>query len=308
MTKERQIWFKGKIIPVSEAKINVLAPTCQFGANVFEGMQCYWNEEEKQLYGFRISEHMLRLIDSVTKIGFKNKYNIEELVKYFKDIIKANNYKEDIAVRQTIFLDGFGSWSSKEPTEMFIAPIARGRPFNKDKIGISCFVSSWERINEKSLSPKIKCGANYINSRMAQLEAVKKGYDTAILLNNKGTVSEAPGSCIVIIKNNKLITPPLTASILNSITRLTVLEIAKKELNLETLEQDIQKEELETADEIFLCGTSMEITPVIMINKTKINNENIGEITKKIRRIYFDIVRNKVKKYSHWLMPIYKTE
>jgi len=305
MDNNRLMWFKGRIIPVNDAKINVLAPTSQFGANVFEGIRCYWDKDEKQLYAFRLEEHLIRLMNSSALIGFESKYKLDELVQAFIDIVKANNYKEDIAVRQTIFLDGFGSWGSTEPVNMFIAPIPKGRPYPNKK-GISCYVSSWERIHEKSLSPKIKCGANYINSRMAQLEAIKNNFDTAILLNKEGNVSEGPGSCIFIVKNNTLITPPLDASILDSITRDTIIESAKDLLNIKVVEQNKEKEELYNSDEIFLCGSSMEITPVLIVDDHDINLKQVGEITKRIGELYFQIVRNKIDKYKKWLTPIYK--
>jgi branched-chain amino acid aminotransferase len=304
MDNNRLMWFKGEIIPVNDAKINVLSPSSQFGANVFEGIRAYWDEDEKQLFAFRLDDHLNRLISSSTLIGFESKYNLEELTQAFIDVIKANNYKEDIAIRQTIFLDGFGSWSSLGPVNMFIAPIPKGRPF-PNKIGLTCYVSSWERIHEKSLSPKIKCGANYINSRMAQLESIKNNFDTAILLNKEGNVAEGPGSCLFIVKNGVLITPPLDASILDSITRDTIIKSSQDILNLEVVERNITKEELYTSDEVFLCGSAMEITPVLKIDEYDINFKREGIISKRIRELYIQIVGNKIITYKKWLTPIY---
>ncbi len=304
MDNNRLMWFKGKIIPVNDAKINVLSPSSQFGANVFEGIRAYWDEDEKQLYAFRLEDHLNRLINSSTLIGFESKYNLEELTQAFIDVIKANNYREDIAVRQTIFLDGFGSWGSSGPVNMFIAPIPKGRPF-QNKIGITCYVSSWERIHEKSLSPKIKCGANYINSRMAQLESMYKNFDTAILLNKEGNVAEGPGSCLFTVKNGVLITPPLDASILDSITRDTIIRSSQDIINLEVVERNITKEELYKSDEVFLCGSAMEVTPVLKIDKYNINFKREGVISKRIRDLYIKIVRNKISTYKKWLKPIY---
>lgn len=304
MDNNRLMWFKGEIIPVTDAKINVLSPSSQFGANVFEGIRAYWDEDEKQLYAFRLEDHLNRLINSSTLIGFESKYNLEELTQAFIDVIKANNYREDIAVRQTIFLDGFGSWGSSGPVNMFIAPIPKGRPF-PNKIGITCYVSSWERIHEKSLSPKIKCGANYINSRMAHLESIKNNFDTAILLNKEGNVAEGPGSCIFIVKTGALITPPLDASILDSITRDTVIKSSQDILKIEVVERNITKDELYKSDEVFLCGSAMEITPVLKIDEYDINFKQEGIISKRIRELYIQIVSNKISTYKKWLTPIY---
>ena len=304
MNSNRLIWFKGEIIPINEAKINVLSPSSQFGANVFEGIRAYWEEDEEQLYAFRLEDHLNRLINSSTLIGFESKYNLKELTQAFIDIIKANNYKEDIAVRQTIFLDGFGSWSSLGPVNMFIAPIPKSRNF-PNKIELTCYVSSWERIHEKSLSPKIKCGANYINSRMAQLESIRNNFDTAILLNKEGNVADGPGSCLFIVKDGVLITPPLDASILDSITRDTIIKSSQDILNLKVVERNITKDELYKSDEVFLCGSAMEITPVLKIDEYDINFKQEGIISKRIRELYIQIVSNKISTYKKWLTPIY---
>lgn len=303
METKRLIWFKEEIIPVSQAKINVLAPTSQFGVNVFEGIRCYWNEEKEQLYAFKLTEHINRLINSAKIMDFDLEYDFNFLKNSFLDIVQSNNFKEDIAVRQTLFLDGFGSWSSKGPVEMFIAPIPKGRPY--DKIGIDCCISSFERINDNSLSPRVKVGANYMNSRLGHLEAVKNGYDTAIFLNNQKKVSEGPGSCIFIIRDEKLITPPVTASILESITRQNIIDIAESDLNIRVIERDIDRTELYVCEEAFLCGTAMEITPILTIDRYAVGTKSQGKFTEQIREFYFKMVRGNLKNYNQFLTPIY---
>ncbi|OZT76872.1 branched-chain amino acid transaminase [Salinicoccus roseus] len=300
----RLIWFNGEILPVDEAKINVLSPTSQFGINVFEGVRCYWNEEKEQLYIFKFNEHIKRLLNSVKLLSLECSYSEEELKEYFLETVKANDYREDITVRQTIFLDGQGSWSSTGPTSMFIAPIPKRRAFDFDKIGLNCSVSSWERIEDNAISPRIKVGANYLNSRMAQLEAVRNGYDTTILKNRQGKISEAPGSCLFIVRDNILITPSVTSSILESITRDLVIKLAREELGLKVIERDVDRTELYIADEAFLCGTAMEVVPVKMIDGYKINNCE-GDITQAIRKLYFSIARNEFYNYKEWVTPVY---
>ena len=301
---DRKIWFKGRIVLIDDAKINVLSPTSQFGANVFEGLRAYWNASEKQLYVFRLSEHTDRLQNSMKMLEFESEFTNEFLQKSVVDIIQANKFKEDLVCRQTVFLDGFGSWSATGPVEMFIAPMAKGRYYELTQ-GINVCISSWERINEKSLSPKIKMGANYMNSRMGQLEAVRNGYDSAIFLNQEGTVSEGPGSCVFIVKDGVLITPPLTASILESITRSTIIDIARDDLDLEVIERDVEKSELYIADEVFMCGTAVEIVPVFSVDKVQVGQGAEGGVTLSIKNLYLQIVRGKVKKYKKWLTPVY---
>lgn len=303
----RLIWLKGEIVNVNDAKVNVLSPTSQFGLNVFEGIRCYWNESKKELYAFRLEDHFKRLKKSQKLIKMEDKFTMAELEKAFVDVIRANEYQEDIAVRQTLFVDGFGSWSSLAPVEMFIAPIPKAKTNPEyNKKGLNCCVSSWRRISDNVLSPRIKCGANYINSRMAQLEAISNGYDTTIFLNENGKVAEGPGSCLFIVKNGELVTPLLTDSVLESITRDTIIKIAKEELNLKVIERSVDRTELYTADEAFLCGSAMEITPIYTVDKYTVGTGEKGEITSHIHKKYLEIVTGECDKYAHWLTSIYK--
>lgn len=301
----RRIWFKGKILNVNDARINVLAPTSQFGLNVFEGIPCYWNEEEKQLYTFRLEDHYDRLLRSARLIQIECPYTKEELKNALIDVIKANEYGENLSVRQTLFVDGFGSWGSKDPVDMFVAPIPRGRTSAEyNKKGLHVCVTSWRRINDETLSPRIKCGANYINSRVGQREALRNGYDTCLFLNEAGKVSEGPGSCFFIIKNGVIITSQLTDSVLESITRDTVIVIAQNK-GYKVVERTIDRTELYICDEAFLCGSAMEITPVLSIDRYIIGNGDTGKITKSLHMTYLDVVRGKIKEFKDWVTPIY---
>lgn len=301
----RRIWFKGDILDVNDAKLNVLAPTSQFGLNVFEGIPCYWNEEDNQLYAFRLDDHYNRLLKSARLIQIDCPYTKDELQKAFIDVVKANEYDENLSVRQTLFVDGFGSWSSEDPVEMFVAPIPRGRTSAEyNKKGLHCCVTSWRRVSDNTLSPRIKCGANYINSRVGQREALRNGYDTCIFLNENGKVAEGPGSCFFIIENGVVITPKLTESVLESITRDTIIKLAK-ENGYEVVERTIDRTELYTCDEAFLCGSAMELTPVLSIDRYEIGNGDTGKITKALHKAYLDVVRGKNSAHMDWLTPIY---
>ncbi len=301
----RFIWFKGEILNVNDAKVNILAPTAQFGLNVFEGIPCYWNEEEKQLYAFRLDDHYKRLLRSAKLIQINCPYSENDLKKAFIDTVKANEYDENLSVRQTLFVDGFGSWASEETVEMFVAPIPKRRTSSEyNKKGLNCCVSSWGRISDNVLSPRIKCGANYINSRAGQREALRNGYDTCIFLNESTKVSEGPGSCFFMVSNEFLVTPLLTESVLESITRDTVIKLAEN-LGIKVIERAIDRTELYTCDEAFLCGSAMEITPVLSIDRYTVGNGEAGEITSRIHREYIDAATGKNAKFKEWLTPVY---
>lgn len=298
----RFIWFKGKIVDVNDAKINVLAPTAQFGLNVFEGIPCYWNDEEKQLYAFRLHDHYVRLMRSARLLQLDCPYTEDDMKKALIDVVKANEYTENISVRQTLFVDGFGSWGSEGPVDMFVAPIPKGKTSSEyNKKGLNCCITSWTRINDNSLSPRIKCGANYINSRMGQREALRNGYDTCIFLNEAGKISEAPGSCFFMVKNGVLITPPLTDSVLESITRDTVITLARK-MGIEVQERSIDRTELYVCDEAFLCGSAMEITPVLSVDRYVVNGGKVGSISNKLHIAYLEAV---IGSEQEWVTPIY---
>lgn len=301
----RFIWYKGEIVNVNDAKINILAPTAQFGLNVFEGIPCYWNDEEKQLYAFRLDDHYNRLLRSARLIQINCPYSKDDFQKALIDVIKANEYDENLSVRQTLFVDGFGSWGSAEPVDMFVAPIPKGKISSEyNKKGLNCCVTSWRRISDTTLSPRIKCGANYINSRVGQREALRNGYDTCIFLNEAGKVAEGPGSCFFMIVNGVLITPMLTDSVLESITRDTVIKLAKS-IGIRVEERTIDRTELYTCDEAFLCGSAMEVTPIISIDRYEIGNGGPGELTQRIHKIYLDVVRGTIEEFKNWVTPIY---
>ena len=301
----RYIWFKKEIINVNDAKINILAPTAQFGLNVFEGIPCYWNEDEKQLYAFRLDDHYDRLLRSAKLIQIDCPYTKADLKKALIDVVKANEYDENLSVRQTLFVDGFGSWGSSEPVDMFVAPIPKGRTSSEyNKKGLNCCVTSWRRISDTTLSPRIKCGANYINSRVGQREALRNGYDTCIFLNEFGKVAEGPGSCFFMVSNGTLITPMLTDSVLESITRDTIIKLSKI-IGITVIERSVDRTELYTCDEAFLCGSAMEITPVLAIDKYVVGNGDAGKITTELHKAYLEVVKGKNEKLKSWVTPIY---
>ena len=299
---ERMIWYKGELVHVNDAQINILAPTSQFGLNVFEGIPCYWNDEKKQLFAFRLNDHYDRLIRSARLIQIDCPYDKEQLKKALVDAVKANEYEENLSVRQTLFVDGFGSWGSDGPTEMFVAPIPRKRTSAEyNKKGLNVCVTSWRRLSENALSPRIKCGANYINSRYGQREALRNGYDTCIFLNEYGKVSEGPGSCFFMVKDGKIITPSFTDAVLESITRDSIIKLAK-DLGYDVVERTIDRTELYTADEAFLCGSAMELTPILSIDKYELGE---GNITRKLHMAYVEAACGMNDKFLNWITPIY---
>lgn len=297
---ERLIWFKKDLVPIKDAKVMIYSPTAQFGLNVFEGIPCYWNSNNNKMYAFRLNDHYNRLIRSANLLQINCDINVDEMKDALVKVVKENEFHEDLIIRQTLFVDDFGSWRSDGPTEMSVIPIPRSINNSEyQKEGLNVCVSSWRRISDNNISPRIKCGANYINSRVGQREAIRNGYDTCIFLNEFGKISEGPGSCLFIIKNDAIITPALTDSVLESITRDTVIKLSK-DLGLSVIERTIDRTELYTAEEAFLCGSSMEISPIKSIDGYELKNYKNIQLTSVIHKLYLEAAKHYSNNYLNW--------
>jgi branched-chain amino acid aminotransferase len=297
--QENLIWCRGEVLPESKAMVNVLSSTAQFGMNVFEGIRCYWNPEKQELYAFRLQEHLERLFDSCYLMGLTSPYESDEIIRSLKEIIFANYFHEDLAIRLTIFGDGKGTWNSVGPLSMFIAPMKKNRQDINNVRGLQCCISSWRRISDNVLPPRAKVGANYINGRYAHLQAKRDGYDLPIFLGDDGKVSEGAGACLFLIKNGTLITPAVTSSILESITRNTLMTLATEQ-GINVVERSVDRTELYLADEIFLCGSAAEITPITHVDKFKIGSGNPGILSCNLLKEYLDIASGDDLRHSEW--------
>lgn len=302
--KAEFIWLDGQIVPFAEAKIHVLSPAVKYGFNVFEGIRAYWNAKEEQLYGFRLKDHVRRLADSAKMMRMKLQYTFEEQIGFLRDLFKANRFREDIYVRHTFYLGGYGGFPVTEPVGMFIVAAPRGRQYDEAN-GIKCCISSWTRTADNMLPPKIKAGPNYQNSRLALIEAHMDGYDNAILLTQTGKVAEGPAESIFAVRDGVISTPPLSASILESITRRAVIHLIKDRLKRDVCEREMDRTELYVADEVFSTGTGSEVTSVVNIDGYAVGDGKPGEITRRLQKIYYDVARGLDKSYPDWRTPTY---
>ncbi len=298
------IWFKGAIRPRNECLINVLSPSAQFGLSVFEGVRCYYNNDTQKLYAFRLECHIKRLSESCKLIGIPFEFTIEQIRLYIKDVVQENTLMEDIAVRITLFIDEEGTWSSCIKPELFIAPVKKNRKIIESITGQKACITSWQRISDNILPPRIKAGANYINSRYAMLQAINDGYDTPIFMGIDGKISEGPGSCLFIVRDSVLITPTVSQSILESITRDTIITIARDVLKLDVIERAVDRTEVYLADEVFLCGTAAEITPIVVVDRFVIGSGLPGILSLKLLQCYHKAVTQSLEGYESWAESI----
>jgi len=299
-------FFKDTIVPFGEAKIGIMTHAFNYGTGAFEGIRGYWNSEKNQLFLLKLKEHYERLGKSAIALKIKLKYSVEELIQITVDLAKRNGYREDIYVRPIAFKSqekiGLGLLGVEDDFCMFVSPFGNYLDISK---GIKVCISSWRRIPPASLPPGAKITGAYFNSSLANAEAVEKGCDEAILLSPEGMVAEGSGENIFLVKDGKLITPPLSEIILPGITRAAIIGLAKDELGIETEERFISKEELFIMDELFFCGTGAQISAIVELDNQKIGDGKVGKITKSLQDIYFKAARGDNPRYANWVTATY---
>ncbi|MEM3382897.1 MAG: branched-chain amino acid transaminase [Nitrososphaerales archaeon] len=301
MIKTDLIWMNGKFVNWDEAKVHILTHGLHYGTGVFEGIRCYETKNGPAV--FRLKDHIKRLFDSAKVFMMEIPFSIKEIVEAVKETVRVNKLKE-CYIRPIAFYGykEMGLNPLNNPVDVAIICYPWGTYLGEEglKKGVRCKISSWRRIDSCMLPPLAKLTANYANSVLAKLEALKCGYDEAILLNLNGRVAEGPGENIFIVKDRKLITPPFCAGALPGITRDSIITIAK-DRGVLTTEMEILREQLFLADEVFFTGTAAEITPIREIDGRVIGNGSRGPITEMLQTEFFKTVRGENKEYLDWL-------
>ena len=297
------VWFDGRLVTIDKAKVPITVHAIHYGTSIFEGIRAYWNSQN--LFIFRLDEHIKRFRSSGKFYSISLKYSDSEIKKAMIDLCKKNKMKKSCYLRPFYFVGNYGinlHVTEKAPTHLAIFMFPFGDLFSKK--GITAGISSWRKFSNSSTPTQAKMGGNYLNSIIATQDAKRNGYDEAILLDKFGNVSEAPGENIFIVKDSELITPPITSSALKGITRDSIFQLAQ-DLGYSVKIRKILREELYIANEVFLCGTAAEITPVVKIDRNTIGKGKVGPVTNEIMLEYTDVVMNKNQKYSSWLTEVY---
>jgi len=294
-------WLNGRIVPFDQCVLHARTQGAFWGANVFEGLRGYWREHDRALYVFRLDDHLARLGRSMKSLHMRQAYTDDEIRRACLDLLVANDFRQDVHVCVVAYFGmgpNFETMSHTEDVGVHITatPAPRSRGYHD---GVATSISSWRRISDDSMPPRIKAGANYHNSRLAHHEAVRNGFNTALLLNHRGNVSEAPGSCVVMIRDGVLITPPGTSGVLEGITLATASELAHEHLGMAVERREIDRTELYVADELFLCGTLAEIQPVVSIDHLPVSDGKPGPVTRTLQRLYETAVRAEPA-YAKW--------
>jgi len=298
-----KIWMDGKLVEWSDAKIHVLTHTLHYGTGVFEGVRAYETSDGPAI--FRLEDHTNRLFESARLIGMKIPYDKKELNDAQSKVVNINNLK-NAYIRPMCFYgsEGMGLRADNLKVHAIIAAWDWGSYLGDDKIlnGIKVKVTDFPKRCEKSMLHKAKASGNYLYSMLALKDALNSGFDEALILDIDDNVNEGSGENFFMVANNTIHTPK-DATVLNGITRQTVMKIAR-DLNYNVEETNISVADVKSSDEAFFTGTAAEVTPIIQVDNVKINDGKPGKITKKIQKIYFDTIRGKVDEYDSWLTQV----
>ncbi|WP_341952985.1 branched-chain amino acid transaminase [Salinibacterium sp. TMP30] len=300
----RYLLHDGELVEYGEAKLHVLSTTLKYGVGVFEGFRAYWSEEDDELYAFRIQDHMRRLVDSMRVVEIDGPTDVDLLSAQLLGLVRANELRGNLHMRTQVFVDSSdGKPDDTGPATVYMAAIPMGNYFGAT--GLDVQISSWARLSDRSMPPRVKSIANYQNGRLALLESRRNGYDAALLLTEDGHVSEGAGYNVFMVRDGRLCTPPVTESILEGITRDSVMHLATAELGLELDVRPIDRTELYSAEEVFVCGSAAEVNHVKSVDRTPIGDTQPGEITRQLQDLYQKAVRGKVSADQGWAQPVY---
>ncbi len=299
-------YFQKKFVPLAEAKIGILTHALHYGTACFDGIRGQWSEEREQIVLFRVGEHYERMHKGCRILKINLPYTVDELTKLTVELVEKSGYREDVYIRPLAYKSSeqIGVRLHNLEDDFFIVVSTLPAYLDAEK-GVRCCTSSWRRIDDTMIPARGKITGIYVNSALAKTEANARGFDEAIMLTNDGHVSEGSGENIFIVVGGKLITPPSSDNILLGITRDTVMQLARKEMGIETIERSVDRTELYTADEAFFTGTAAHVSPILEVDERPIGSGEIGSLTKQLQRLYFDVIQGKNPAYLNWCTPAY---
>jgi branched-chain amino acid aminotransferase len=301
------VCYNGRVVPYSEVKFGVLTHALNYGTAVFGGLRAYWNEDEKQLFVFRPHDHFRRFVQSAKLLCMNLQTSGDDLVKGLVELIRTEGHEEDLYIRPLAFYSDeiIGVRLHDLTAEVSIVVMPFGT-YNKNEENMHVTVSSWRRVDDNTIPARGKIAGAYVNSAFVKTDAVRAGFDEAIVLNADGHISEGSAANFFMLRNGVLSTPPVTANVLEGITRRTVIQLVRDELKMETQEREIDRTELYLADEAFYCGTGAQISAITAVDHRPIGTGKLGDVTARLRKLYFDVVRGKVARYREWCHPVYE--
>ena len=305
MATEQTIFFAGAFVPAEQARVSVLTHAFNYGTGCFEGIRGY-ADAGGEIHIFRMREHMERLRQSAHIIGCEVRYDVDQLCELTLELVRRNDQHSDVYIRPLAYKSGtgIGVTMAGVPDDLTIFSVPFGK-YIETEHGIRCAISSWRRSTDNNIPPRAKITGGYINAALAKNEALQNGFDEAIMLTDSGYVSEGSAENLFIVRDGTLYTPAISDCVLEGITRHTVITLAAAELGVRTVERPINRTELYTADEVFLCGTGAEISPVVEVDRRRVGTGLVGPLSQKLQHVYYAVVRGEDVRYRHWLTPVW---
>jgi branched-chain amino acid aminotransferase len=304
--KPQNTWMNGRIVPWDDSRIHVNTDAVLRGASVFEGLRAYRSADGDDLLLFRVADHMHRLFGtSMRFLRMRAPYGPDELLRGVIGLLHANEVRDDAHVRVVVYFDEVEVGHEVDgATGAFILASQRA-PSPRLTTGVRTTLSPWRRLSDTAMSPRVKASANYLNGRVAGVDARTKGFDTPVMLNDRGKVSEGPGQNVFLVRDGVLITPRTTDAILEGVTRATVIGLAR-DLGIPVEEREVDPTELYIADELLFAGTAWEVTPVVEIDGYRVGEGSMGPLTSRLQSAYFDLVRGRAEAPAGWLTSVYR--
>jgi branched-chain amino acid aminotransferase len=301
----KHAFFEGRIVPLSDAKVNIATHAFLYGTSVFGGMRGYWNSEKQGVFLFRPYDHFRRLLHSARMLKMETQYDEESLIQLTLDVLRTDGWKQDIYMRPTFYKADLGIGvrlhGLKDQFSMFVMPMEK---YIENDTNAHVTISSWRRIEDNMIPARGKVAGAYVNSALMKTDAVMAGFDEVLAMDGNGHISEGSAMNIFMVRDGMLITPPVTDNILEGITRRTVLELARKELGMPVLERSIDRTEVYIAEEMFMTGTAAEVTAITNIDHRPVGAGRMGPITTQLRALYGDTIRARIPKYAAWNVAV----
>ena len=306
-TGPKYAFFQGNIVPIEQAKVSVMTHAFNYGTGVFGGIRAYWNADEEQLYIFRPLDHFRRVLNSAKMLLMELPYTPEDMLGILRDLLRKENYRGvDVYIRPLAYKSSVGIGVRLHDLEadftMFALPFGSYIP---NEEGSRVTFSSWVRIDDNMIPARGKIVGAYANSAFIKTDAALAGYDEALVLDQSGHVSEGSAENFFMVRDGVAYTPPVTSNILEGITRRTVIQLLREEMGMEVVEREIDRTEVFIADEAFFCGTGVQIVAIAEVDHRPVGTGQMGPVVRRLRELYFDLVRGKLPRYRDWNVPVY---
>ena len=296
--------LNGRVVAYDDCMVHAFSGVVKYGAGVFEGLRGYWNPDRQDMYVFRLKEHLDRLRFGMRVMRLEPVFTEAMLTDSLLAMIRANDLRETVHLRMIAYLDGDDELAATGPVGLVCGAVPRARSKWVED-GLHVAVSTYARLSDNAMPPRVKATANYVNNRAAELEARRNGFDGVLMLTDRGKVSEGSGACFFMVRDGALHTPDTSSDILESITRDTVIRLARESLGLAVQERQIDRHEVYAAEEAFWCGSGYEVQPVISLDRLAIGDGRPGPVTRAVQQLYFDVVEGRSELHPEWRTPVY---